>query len=478
MYLNRISRNPAVILFALLLLSLGVTYLLVTKGILVAPIVIILLGSCFLLGFILRDYRVGFYTLLILGTFMFLIDRLFNLPIPLGLVWDGLGALVFVSLFLRNREKLDWTHFKNPITIMFIILTLYQILELFNPSAKSVVAWAVAQRNQVYFLLYIICFHLFSTVKDIWKFTWVWMLMAFIVGAYGIWQEVFGLADFEMKWLHAVPDRIQLYLIWNHMRKFSILSDPSSFGLFMSCSALACVVFAMGPYKPATRIGYAVLAIICLVSMSYSGTRTAYAQTAVGLAFFMLMTLHNRQVFIVSCLILFMGVAIIVGPFYGSTANRIRSTFQPSDDPSMVVRDVKRIKLQSYILSHPIGGGLTTTGANGAKYSAGHYLAGGWDPDSGYLLTALEMGWIGLILFLVFFFMVMVRGIRNYFALRDPMLQNLNLAYIVAFLSLSVAQFTQDALFQKPANLIVIATYALIVKICSFERKLFSVDLV
>jgi putative inorganic carbon (hco3(-)) transporter len=478
MYLNRISKNPAIILVSLLLLSLGVTWLLVTKGVFVAPMIVTILGGSFLLAFILRDYRVGFYTLLILGTLMFVIDRLTHIPVPLGIVWDALGALVFVSLFIRNRDKLDWTHFKNPITIMFIVLTVYQFLVVFNPSAKSITAGLVAQRNQVYFLLYVVCFHLFSTVKDVWKFTWLWMIIAAVVAGYGIWQEHVGLADFEMQWLYAVPERIKLYLIWNHLRKFSILSDPSSFGLFMSMSALACVVFAMGPYKTTTRVGFAFLAIVCLISMSYSGTRTAYAQTAVGLAFFILMSLNNRKVFLASCVIVLMGLVVVFGPFYGSTANRIRSTFQPNEDPSMVVRDVKRVRLQSYILVHPIGGGLNTTGSNGLKYSAGHYLAEGWDPDSGYLLTALEMGWIGLILFMVFFFMVMVRGINNYFALKDPMLRNLNLAYVVAFLSLSVAQFTQDALFQKPANLIVIATYALVVKICSFERKLFSVDLV
>jgi putative inorganic carbon (HCO3(-)) transporter len=411
---------------------------------------------------------------------MFLIDRLFRVKFLFhwdlfGMRWEDWSLLHSSFAIAIN---LTGHILKIRSRICLWCSRCISCFSLFNPSAVSVAGWAVAQRNQVYFLLYIACFHLFSTVKDIWKFTWVWMVMAAIVGVYGVWQEFIGLADFETEWLYAVPDRIKLYLNWGHLRKFSILSDPSSFGLFMSCSGLAAIVLAMGPYKPSVRIAYAILAVILMVSMSYSGTRTAYAQTAVGLAFFMLMTLHNRRIFIFSCMMVMFGVAIVVGPFYGSTANRIRSTFAPSNDPSMVVRDVKRVRLQEYILKHPIGGGLATTGTNGVKYSAGHYLAGGWDPDSGYLLTALEMGSIGLFIFLVFFFMVMVRGINNYFALKDPMLKNLNLTYIVAFLSLSVAQFTQDALFQKPANLIVIATYALIVKICSFERKLFSVDLV
>jgi O-antigen ligase len=199
---------------------------------------------------------------------------------------------------------------------------------------------------------------------------------------------------------------------------------------------------------------------------------------AVGIVFYIILTLRNKRTIVTMGVLGFFGLALLFGPFYGGTVNRIRSTFNPEDDPSMVVRDVKRIRLQKYILSHPIGGGLYTTGVNGVRYSAGHELAQGWDADSGYLLIGLELGWIGLILFLVFFFMVMVRGINNYFSIKDPLLQTLNLTYLVPVMALSVAHFTQDAMFTKPMNLVVIAAYAVILRIPTFEKKLYSVDLV
>src|SRR5690606_27249355 len=149
----------------------------------------------------------------------------------------------------------------------------------------------------------------------------------------------------------------------------------------------------------------------------------------------------------------------------------IRSTLNPSEDASMSVRDKKRIRLQSYVQSHPFGGGLNTTGPNGLKYSPGHPLAEGWDADSGYLLTALEMGWIGLSLGMLFFFAVKVKGINNYFSIRDPMLKTITLAYIVPFMALSVAHFTQDAMFQKPVYLVIIATYAMMLTIPTLDKN-------
>jgi putative inorganic carbon (HCO3(-)) transporter len=479
MYLNRTGRYSAIAVFILLLLvSIAITYAMVTKGIVVGPLAIIGVGGVFLLGAIIKDYRVGFYVLFAMGMFMFYIDRIINLPVPMGVIYDALAGFIFIALFVHNKDKRDWTLFKNPVSIAFFIITAYQLLQFFNPNAVSHVAWLVSLRNNVSFLLYVVCFQMFTTVKDILKFTWVWIALATVIALYGMYQEYFDLTSFEWEWMREAPERMGLFMIWGRLRKFSMLSDPSSFGLFMAFTSLACIVLAMGPFKTSLRICFAVLAVIMFISMSYSGTRTAMAMFAVGLAFFITMTLRNKKTMMATAALVFFGVIILVGPFYGGTINRIRSTFKPSDDPSMVVRDKKRVRLQEYIMAHPIGGGLYTTGANGLRYSKGHTLSAGWDPDSGYLLIALEMGWIGLIIVQVFFFIVMLSGIKNYFALDDPMLKSLTLTYLVPFMALSVAHFTQDAMFQKPMNMIIIVTYALVIRIPSMEKKLFSVDLV
>jgi putative inorganic carbon (hco3(-)) transporter len=479
MYLNRAGRFQSVVVVALLLIaSIGITWLIANKGVLAGPLTIAGLAGIFLIGAILFNYRVGFYFLFGMGMFMFYLDRIYHVPIPLGIVYDALAAFVFIALFINNKDKKDWTLFKNPVTIAFCVITAYQLLQFFNPNAVSHVAWLVTLRNNVSFLLYVVCFQLFSSIKEVNRFTVTWIVMAAIVAFYGLFQEYVGLTDFEWRWMNASPDRLQLYMIWGKLRKFSMLSDPSSFGLFMAFSCLACIVLAMGPFKGSLRVLLGGLAFVMFLSMSYSGTRTAMAMVAVGIAFFICMTLQNRKTIIAAGALVLVGAVVLVGPFYGGTVNRIRSTFSPSEDASMAVRDNKRVRLQEYVLSHPIGGGLATTGANGVKYSPGHYLAGGWDPDSGYLLTALEMGWIGLIIFQVFFFIVVYRGIQNHFALDDPLLKTMNMTYIVPFFALSVAHFTQDAMFQKPINIIVIVTYAVVMRIPSFRKKLFSVELV
>jgi hypothetical protein len=448
-----------------------------TQGLAVG--LLVLLGSLgiVLAGLVLKDYRIGFYFIFLMGVFMFYVDRLVSIEFPIGTIYDALVGLVFFALFVDKKQH-DWTHFKNPVTIMFIVVIVYQLLQLLNPSATSVVAWLVSLRNNISFLIYVICFQMFSSIKEVRKFTGVWLGIAVLVALYGIYQKVFGLPGFEMAWMHENPDRIDLYIIWGQLRVFSFLSDPSSFGLFIGGSALSTMVLAMGPFKLRYRVLYGVMTVILLMAMSYSGTRTAIALVAVGIAFYITIMLHNRRTLVAAGVVVFLGLVLLFGPFYGGTLTRLRSTFKASDDPSMAVRDYKRLAFQKYIQEHPIGGGLYSVGNNGARYSPGHPLAGKWDPDSVYLLTALETGWIGLLIFQGLFFVVILQGIKNFFALKDPVLRTYILVYIVPFMALSVAHFTQDAMFHKPTNIIIYATYAIVIKVRTFEKKLFSVDLV
>jgi len=456
----------------LLAVSLVAAFLLVKVGTIVGSLIIILLCGVMLILSMMKDYKIGIYTIFLMCVFMPFFNRMMGTHIQYGVMLDALAVLTFViMLFRMNEPNSNWHLLKSPITYLYITIVVYQLLQLFNPNAVSFLGWGVAMRGNTSFLLFFVFFNLFVSFQQIKNFTYVWIGLAAIIAFYGIYQEAFGLNSKEMAWVYADPIRIKLLLIWGQMRKFSLLSDPSIFGLFMAFSGLACLALMLGPFSVLQRILYGVLASAMFIAMSFSGTRTAIAMVVVGIALYMLITLRNRKTFFGMIAVALVGLVILFGPFYGGTLSRIRTTFKVGEDASMSVRDYKRLRFQEYIQDHPFGGGLNTMGANGLKYSAGHYLADGTDPDSGYLLTALELGWLGLIIGLAFFFAVMLKGINNYFALDDPLLKTLTLAYIVPFFALSLAHFTQDAMFQKPVYLIVIATYALMLRLPSFDNK-------
>jgi putative inorganic carbon (HCO3(-)) transporter len=467
------SIYPSVLLVTgLVIISLVATYLIVNVGVMVGPAIAVLLIWILVVGMIFKDYMIGIYVMFGLCVFMSSVSRFFNVQFPFGVVVDAVTCLIFVIMLFNIREREKWSAIKSPVTYLYTAIIVYQLLQVFNPNAVSFAGWLVASRGITAFLLFFVFFQLFLSFENVRKFTVLWMAMAAIVAFYGIYQEVFGLNAREMRWLYAAPGRINLYKIWGHIRIFSFLSDPSAYGLFMAFSGLGCFILAMGPFKGFHKLVLGILGLAMMIAMSYSGTRTAFAMVAFGVPFYILLTLRSRKTLIIMVGAGVVAVLVLFGPFYGGTLNRIRSTFNTSEDASMHVRDKKRLRMQTYVRSHPFGGGLLTTGTNGMRYSPGHPLATGWDPDSGYLFIALETGWIGLTMALFLFGSVTVKGINNHFSLEDPVLKTYNLAYVVPFMSLSVAHFTQDALFQKPVYLVIIATYALVLTLPTNEKRI------
>ncbi|WP_345259716.1 O-antigen ligase family protein [Marivirga lumbricoides] len=321
-------------------------------------------------------------------------------------------------------------------------------------------------------MLFYIFIHFFNNKESVKNFTNLWISAGLIISLYGIFQEYVGFRDFEYRWLTADPLRFKLYHIWGHIRIFSTLSDPSAYGLFLAFCGTGSLLLAIGPGPYTKKVIYLTAALIMFFGMSFSGTRTAYAMIFISIVLFIIANLQNIKILIASFVMVSIFIILMVGPFYSGPINRMRSTFEFSEDASMHVRDAKRIRLQSYVKSHPIGGGLNTAGNEGMKLSRSHPLAGPYDPDSGYLRTALEMGWIGLLIVISLNTVVVIKGIRNYFSIKDPELKIYSMVYIAPFLGLSVAHYTQDALYQKPINILVMATLALMIKLKDLDKTI------
>lgn len=454
----------------LILISLSISFLVARVSIIISPLIIIgVLGIGFT-ALILYDFRVAFYAGIVLTSTMFYLERVIPVAIPYGVLTDLLFLMSFISL-LFNRRYQTWKSFLgHPITLGYLVIFIFQIFQVFNPNAVSLTPWLLSLRTLIFPLVLLTALALADDVSNIKMLLKIWIGIAFFAAVYAIYQEIFGLTGFEMNWVTADPVRFGLYYIMGHMRKFSFLSDPSAFGVFMAYSALASFCFIFSPVSLTKKLLLSLAFVLMIFAMLYSGTRTAYAMLIIGVVFFTLITIRKKTTFIAAFLLIMGFLMIMFGPFYNRYVNRLRTAFRPSEDASMEVRDVKRVMWQPYILNHPMGGGINTTGSTGVKYSAGHELAGGWDPDSGYLRVALEQGWIGFILLMSFFFMVMVKGIDNYFRLHDPMLQSINLAFLVPFFAVTVGNFTQNAVLYKPLYLFVIATYSVLICIPKLDK--------
>ncbi|MTI20551.1 O-antigen ligase domain-containing protein, partial [Fulvivirga sp. RKSG066] len=291
-----------------------------------------------------------------------------------------------------------------------------------------------------------------------------------IVALYGIYQEFIGLPGYDLKWATATEERINLLFIQGKWRKWSFLSDPAIFGLFMAFGAIISFILTLGKFSLKRRAFFAFSGTMMLLAMFFSGTRTAYVMLPLAVIIYVLINISKVKtlMFAVASCILFL--VVYFGPFYSKPIVRFRSAFNPSEDASMNLRDLNRQSIQPYIYSHPIGGGLTTSGVYGERFSPGHRLAG-FPPDSGFMKTLLETGWVGLLLLLTMYSIILGVGINNYYKCNNPKIKAYYAAFIASFFALTVALYAKENIEQFPQSLILYGIFVLMYKMPSLEPK-------
>jgi hypothetical protein len=397
--------------------------------------------------------------------------RMMMQVLPLGTGIDltiYLGALGVLLRQIREPGTPGWRGFRNPIFLAYVVVMGYVLVQMANPDLATRGSYFLfLRRFFTIFLTVVIILVEFRRLRFLGLFLKIWFAVATVCALYGCIQEWFGLMPFERHWLSVDKLAFGLIFIMGRFRIFSLMPDPTSFGIMMSITALfgLMLILGRGPSRR-SKIIVGLSIVPMLLATAYSGTRTAYAIIPGGLALYVMMTLYQKTTYLIAAGLGLAFVFIMVAPIYHPVVIRIRSTVQGGEDASMNVRNVNRRAIQPYIHSHPFGGGITMAGGVGA-HNAGHPLAP-FPPDSGFLQTAVEQGWIGLIIQCVFYAIALGYGISYYYQCRNSFLRTLYLGFLVSFFALTLAQYGQAA-EQVPTSLFLYGGLAFLIRLKDFD---------
>jgi putative inorganic carbon (HCO3(-)) transporter len=375
----------------------------------------------------------------------------FGINFPLGTLMDGVLVLLLITFFASQKTHPQWQNFKNPVSIIILIWISYNVLQIVNPNAESRLAWVYTIRSVAGVMLsyFVFNYHI-NSVKFIRIIIKLWLALSLFAALYAVKQEYIGFFDFEQRALDSNPLARSLLFINGHWRKSSIFSDPVAFSYNMVASSLLCISLMFGPSSIKQKIVLGVLTFLFLNVMLYSGTRAAYILVPAAMVLLFILKFNKRMLIYFSGFSLFMAALIFV-PTSSPSIQRFQSAFRPSDDASYNVREINQKRIQPYIKSHPLGGGLGATGVWGVRFAPYSFLAQ-FPPDSGYVRVAVELGWIGLFLICTLFFVVLKTGIENYFLIQDPELKSYCLAALLIIFAISVGNFPQEAIVQFPLS--------------------------
>lgn len=385
--------------------------------------------------------------------------------IPVGIMVDFFITLAVGVTLLRIQKHKMTSLFAVPGALVVLLWVGYNLAQIANPVAASRVAWFYVMRPAVFFpMLYFMAFRFLTTRKEIYRFLAVLAALFLFSIIWGLIQHINGYFDFEMSFLQRA-NAIHLVYIQGRWRIFGTLTSPAQFGVAVGMIMISFIVIMK--FVKTKRWMWLIAMLLAGAAMIYSGTRTAYVIAPWSLMLLVVIT-RNRTMIITSAIagILFLGVLAV--PTNNYHLQRIQSAFNADEDESFNVREQNRKAITPFILSHPFGGGLGSTGVWGMRFSPWSPLAQ-FAPDSGYIRVAVELGWIGLIIYLslllrLFWLMFMSWRVSDE---RD---QWLILAILVPLSSLLVVEWVQDIIGKMPFNILFWMITAAVIKLGELNK--------
>jgi putative inorganic carbon (hco3(-)) transporter len=471
------SRQVTLILMLLLpVLAIGVTYLIVKAGHIPPAIfaVGVIGAAIFIFSMVYPEF--GLYMSIIIPYFLFDAIRFFNTDAPVGTAIDAMVWVTFIGVVIRMRAKHEpfWRDCNNAIVFMYLLIQAYYFFQYVNPNGGTVeLFFAYMKRNLSIFLFLYCALQIFRDIKSIRRFFYIWLFLSFLAGAYACWEEWVGMPKFELDYIMADPLREALSSLDNgNYRKSSFLSGCTDFGLSMTGTIIMTIVFYLKLKTSRLKKAFLLISTILMtIGMAYSGTRTATFMLVLEVFLYILMTINEKRTIVFSAVCVVIGAFVLFAPIYGNgTINRLRSTFQINTDESLQVRDVNRHSIQPYIYTHPIGGGIGTTGVLNYPKNIGHPLAG-FPTDSGLLQIVLEQGWIGLILACLSYFIILKQSVQSYYRTRNPEFKVIYLAITGCVFGFVFAQYAQVAIGQVPNGFLFVGLVAILIRLNDIEKK-------
>lgn len=448
-WIEKFNNLPGAIVLSLLSLVIG--WATIEYGMVTGVIIMAVMVGIPMIYAVVAFPEFGMAMVLIMAFMLFFIYRM-GINFPLGTVMDGLQVLLILGFFVRQRKERDWSILKGPLTVVILLWIIYNLLEVANPSAESRLAWVYTVRPvAIVTLMYFVFVVQIRTIQFLRTILKVWLGLALFGAIYAFKQEYWGFADAEFQQMVNDPLLTSLLFIDGHWRKYSIFSDPVAFSYNMVMASCICLALISGKLPNKKKIMLAILAFVLIMTMLYSGTRGAYVLIPAGLLLFGILKLTKRILIFSLVAGVFLGILIAI-PTTNPTLYRFQSAFKPSDDASFTTRKKNQKKIQPYIQSHPMGGGLGATGAWGARFAPNSFLAS-FPPDSGYVRVAVELGWMGLLIFCIMMFTVLKTGIHHYYRIKNTELKTYCLAMVLVIFVLNLGNYPQEALVQFPSNI-------------------------
>ncbi|MBO9540247.1 O-antigen ligase family protein [bacterium] len=414
----------------------------------------VLLTIAPLMAAIFLNVELGVYVLLGFSTVVVFIKRLMpNLDAnQIGLALEGMLVLMGLRLVLDLANGGNPRLFRTAITLPLLVFCAYQVLEVLNPLAPSIKFGLYGLRDTLRAVGALLVVYYFRSEHKLKRFMVFWLGLLTFEGLYGIFQHHHGLLNQEYNWL-IESGSWRTHILNGYVRVFGTVGDAATFGFIEITGAL--LLFALALSSKGWRvIALLALAAPMLYAMVLSYSRGPIVAVAAGLGAMLLLS-RNWKLTMGAMLIGTLCLGGLAAAGQTRLLDRVMTATKPGEDASFQVRMGYINDYLPRIVERPFGSGLWTAGASGLAVTGGEPIPGttiGVPTDNNYFKYGLEMGWVGLTLFIWLIVATAVSAARTYTRLSRPFPKALSLGLFGVFVCYAVGALSNDIYVQKPLS--------------------------
>lgn len=436
------------------LLGVALAALLVVSVVEMNRLMILGLVTLPLLTLVAVNIEFGIYCLIGYSTILAFLIRMMppSNTGPIGTALDGLLLIMMIRLGLDLAVRRDWRIFASPLTMAVVAFLVYQCVEVFNPAAPSIMFGLFGLRVTMRIAGFFLVLYYFRSKRAVARLVWFWLILLMAVGAYGIFQHHHGLLWQEMAWLLS-EGNAKTHILGGYVRVFSTVGDAATFGFLMIMGVLLAFAMAL------TARGWVQVLLVAatlpmLYGMTVSYSRGPVVALAAGAAM-MILASRNWKLGITCALVGCLGLGGLAASGNTRFLDRLATATNPTEDASFNVRTGYIMTYAPEIAKRPFGFGINTSGGGARRVSGGQAVRKsvvGVPTDNYYFKVALEMGWVGLGLWLWICGLALWHAYRVYRRTVDPELKAIALGCLSVLFALLVGAFSNDIIAQKPIS--------------------------
>ncbi|MDX5421011.1 MAG: O-antigen ligase family protein [Hymenobacteraceae bacterium] len=424
---------------------------------------VILFALALVIPFVITVFnhpKVGLLTLIGLSFMLFFVLReIANLP--LSFAFEGLLILTWAAAVLHNSKQYDWSLLKNDLTLLGLVWFGITLLQLFNPEARSVLAWVVDSRYPLMWLLLVpLCLVMFNKNRDLNLFLWLIIGFSVLAALNGIKQLEIGLFPGEQRFLSSGGHRT--HLLFGRLRVFSFYSDAGQFGASQAHIALIALILALGPFKMWKKVVFAGAAALLLYGMLISGTRGALFTLLVGI-FIALLINKNIKLLVIGSFFALSAVLFLKYTYIGHDIyqiRRMRTALNP-EDASFQVRLINQARLADYLSSRPFGGGIGSIG-HAAKNYSNHTFLSSIPPDSYWVKIWAMYGIVGMCIWFGIMMYILGKCCGIVWNTQDKALKSKLTALTAGAAGIFFSSYGNEIMNNVPSSIIVYISWAFV----------------